>query len=86
MTMAPKFDSDLPPPEHQRVEPPTRLCLMDQQVCKCLDIFIRMSHFDILSAIFFLQALNEVDVWEEECSDEDPCSTASSDCHVIQRY
>ncbi|XP_011606174.2 spindle and centriole-associated protein 1 [Takifugu rubripes] len=61
VTMAPKCDSDLPPPEHQRVEPPTRLSLIGQQ------------------------ALNEVDVWEEECSDEDPCSTACSDCHVIQR-
>lgn len=86
--MAPKCDSELPPPERQRVEPPTRLSLMDQQVCKCLNILIHtVCHTLIfLSAHFFLQALNEVDVWEEECSDEDPCSTASSDCHVIKRY
>lgn len=86
VTMAPKCDSDSPP-VHLRVEPPTRLSLIDQQVCTRLKIFIHTFHFDMLKRkILFPQALNEVDVWEEECSDEDPNSSACSDYRAIQRY
>lgn len=84
--MAPKCDSDSPP-VHQRVEPPTRLSLIDQQVCTRLKIFIHTLHFDVLKqTIIFPQVLNEVDVREEECSDEDSNSSACSDYRAIQRY
>lgn len=86
VTMAPKCDSDSPP-VHQMVETPTRLSLIDQQVCTRLKIFIHTLHFDMLKrAIIFPQVLNEVDVWEEDCSDEDPNSSACSDYRAIQRY
>lgn len=76
------------PSVHQRLECPSRLSLMNQQVCTCLKIFIHVLHFDLLKwKIIFSQALNEVDDWEEEeCSDEDSYSPACSDHHVIQRY
>lgn len=71
------------PSVHQRLECP----MMNQQVCTCLKIFIHVLHFDLLKwKIIFSQALNEVDDWEEEYSDEDACSPSCSDHHVIQRY
>lgn len=71
------------PSVHQRLERP----IMNQQVCTCLKIFIHVLHFDLLKwKIIFSQALNEVDDWEEEYSDEDACSPSCSDHHVIQRY
>lgn len=75
------------PSVHQRLEPPVRLSLMNQQVCTSLKIFIHVLHFDLLKCkIISSQALNEVNDWEEEYSDEDSCSPACSDHHVIQRY
>lgn len=86
VTMAPKCDWD-PLPVHQRLEPPTRLSLMDQKVCKCLKTFMHVLHFNMLNCKFiFPQVLNEADMWEDEYSDEDSCPTACSDYHVIQRY
>lgn len=70
------------PSVHQRLERP-----MNQQVCTCLKISLHVLHFDLLKwESIFSQALNEVDDWEEESSDEDSCSPACLDHHVIQRY
>lgn len=76
------------PSVHQRLEHPTRLSLMNQQACTRLNIFRHVLHFHLLKwkIFFFSQALNDVDLEEDQYSDEVSCSPAYSDHHVIQRY